>query len=79
MVYYGCALTDKGGATVNSAQNSISEKRTYTVEEIAEILSIGKAAAYGLVKSGCFHIVKIGKAIRISKRSFDSWLDRDIS
>ncbi len=64
---------------MNSAQNSTPEKRVYTVEEIAAILDIGKAAAYELVKSGCFSIVKIGSAIRISKRSFDSWLDRDIS
>ncbi len=64
---------------MNGAQGDYPEKRTYTVEEIAAILNIGKAAAYDLVKSGYFRIVKIGKAIRISKRSFDLWLDRDIS
>lgn len=62
---------------MNGARENGSEKRTYTVEEIAALLNIGKAAAYDLVKSGCFHIVKIGKAIRISKRSFDLWLDQD--
>ncbi len=60
---------------MNSAQEMIPEKRTYTVEEIAGILNIGKASAYELVKEGHFHIVKIGKAIRISRRSFDKWLD----
>lgn len=60
---------------MNSAQGNISEKRTYTVDEIAAILNIGKASAYDLAKSGCFHIVKIGKAIRISRKSFDKWLD----
>ena len=53
----------------------IPDKRTYRVEEIAEILDIGRAAAYGLAKQGLFKTVKIGKAIRISKRSFDEWLD----
>ncbi|MGI6153775.1 MAG: helix-turn-helix domain-containing protein [Christensenellaceae bacterium] len=62
---------------MDSVQVSNSDKRTYTVEEIAVILNIGKTAAYDLVKSGCFHIVKIGKAIRISKKSFDLWLDQD--
>lgn len=61
----------------SSAQGNNTEKRTYTVEEIAVLLNIGKAAAYDLVKSGCFRIVKIGKAIRISKKSFDLWLDQD--
>ncbi len=62
---------------MNGAQESNPEKRTYTVDEIAAILEIGKAAAYGLVKSDCFRIVKVGKAIRISKKSFDTWLDQD--
>lgn len=51
------------------------EKRTYTVEEIQNILGIGRNAAYNLVKAGAFHSVRIGGNIRISKRSFDAWLD----
>ena len=51
------------------------ERRTYTVEEIAQILGIGRTSAYLLVKEGHFKIVRIGNAIRISKRSFDEWLD----
>ena len=51
-------------------------KRTYTVEEIAKLLNIGRTTAYALVKEGHFKIVRIGSAIRISKQSFDEWLDR---
>lgn len=51
------------------------EKRVYTVEEIQDILQISKTTAYNLVKSGLFHCVKIGGQHRISKRSFDKWLD----
>ena len=51
------------------------ERRTYTVEEIAAILNIGRTSAYLLVKEGHFKIVRIGHAIRISKKSFDEWLD----
>lgn len=51
------------------------EKRTYTVSEIQEILGIGRNAAYAIVKKGCFSTVRIGGIIRISKRSFDEWLD----
>ncbi|MBQ7930024.1 MAG: helix-turn-helix domain-containing protein [Clostridia bacterium] len=51
-------------------------KRTYTVDEIAKILNIGRTTAYALVKEGHFKIVRIGSAIRISKQSFDEWLDR---
>lgn len=52
------------------------EKRTYTVSEIQDILGIGKNAAYAAVKTGAFRVVKIGGSIRISKKSFDAWLDK---
>ena len=61
----------------NSTTNGTNAvKRTYTVDEIAEILGIGRTAAYRLVHSGEFKIVRVGTAIRISKESFDAWLDK---
>ena len=63
------------GAMRNEKQ---SNKRTYTVEEIAEILGIGRTAAYSLVHSGVFKSIRVGSAIRISKVSFDEWLDKQI-
>lgn len=60
----------------NAADDSSSfEKRVYTVEEIMDILNIGKNTAYALVNSGVFHFVKVGGHYRISKKSFDRWLD----
>ena len=62
---------------IANTQNTGAEtKRTYTVEEIAKLLSIGRTTAYALVKEGHFKTVRIGSAIRISKQSFDEWLDR---
>ena len=52
------------------------EKRTYTVEEIQNILGIIRHTAYNLVKKGLFHSVRVGGHIRISKKSFDEWLDQ---
>ncbi len=52
------------------------EKRVYTIDEIMDILCIGKNAAYNLVNSGVFHYVKVGGHYRISKKSFDKWLDK---
>ena len=42
---------------------SLGGKRTYTVEEIARILGIGRTAAYNLVHSGVFKMVRIGSSI----------------
>lgn len=52
------------------------ENRTYTVEDIAKMLNIGRTSAYNLTKEGHFKIVRIGNTIRISKKSFDEWLDK---
>mgnify|MGYP003701479839 CR=1 FL=1 len=51
------------------------EKRIYSVDEIAEILCVSKGSVYRLIKKGLFSTVRVGSAIRISKESFDEWLD----
>lgn len=57
------------------AVRKMSNKRVYTVEEIQAILGVSKNTTYALVKSGVFHSVKVGGQYRISKKSFDEWLD----
>lgn len=57
------------------ANDNVSEKRTYKVEDIADMLNIGRTSAYNLIKEGHFKTVRVGNAIRISKKSFDKWLD----
>ena len=49
--------------------------KTYRVEDIAKILNIGRSSAYNLVREGHFKTVRIGTTIRISRKSFDEWLD----
>lgn len=66
-------------------QENICEKRTYLVKEVAQILGISENAAYVLVKEqeeeriknkdNGFRSVRIGTSIRVSKVSFDKWLD----
>ncbi len=54
------------------------EKKTYTVQEIMRILGIGKNSAYQLVQENRFKSFRIGSSIRISKESFDKWLNEKI-
>ena len=62
------------------AANAVQfDKRTYTVDEIQDILGISRTSAYNLVKKKVFHSVRIGGSIRISKKSFDEWLDHQMS
>lgn len=62
--------------TEQNQSDTQEEKRVYTVDEIMDILSISKSTAYHLVYSGVFHSVKVGNQHRISKKSFDEWLDQ---
>lgn len=61
--------------SINGSAECVEAKRTYTVEEIRKILDIGRTFAYKLVHSGSFRTVQVGTTIRISKSSFDTWLD----
>ena len=56
-------------------KESLQERRTYKVEDIAKILNIGRTSSYKLVSEGHFRSVRVGNSIRISKKSFDEWLD----
>jgi len=44
-------------------KKSLPEPRTYTVEQIAAMLNIGRTTAYQLVKQEEFRIILIGNAI----------------
>jgi len=59
---------------VNSPE-ALPEKRTYTVEDIQVILGISRGTAYKLLEKKEFRWFKIGSTYRISKKSFDDWLD----
>lgn len=45
------------------------------VSDIQQLLKIGRRQAYELVNSGQFHVVKVGKRIKVSKKVFLQWLE----
>lgn len=53
--------------------------QTYRVEDVASILVISRKSAYNLTRKGYFRVVRIGSTIRISKKSFDDWLNNQTS
>ena len=76
-------IDERNASSVNMTptqkeQQSNTDKRVYTVDEIQDILGIGRTSAYSLVKQKVFHSVRVGGIIRISKKSFDAWLDSQI-
>lgn len=61
----------------NIINNPTSEldKRSYSVSEAAAILGVSKRSIYNLCAQDAFKSVRIGTKLRISKKSFDEWLD----
>ncbi len=53
------------------------QKMTYSVKELTEILCVTRQTVYKLIEKKCFKAVKADGAYRISKVSFDNWLDNE--
>ena len=65
---------DNRMSTNTPNEKGTPQSRTYTVNDIAAILGIGRATAYKLANSGEFKTIRIGNMIRISRKSFEDWL-----
>lgn len=53
------------------------EKRSYSVDEVSEILGITRQTVYKLINQGCFKAIIVERGYRIIKKSFDEWLDNE--
>ena len=55
----------------------LPEKRCYTVDDLMLILECSRHTVYELLKKNEFRCVKLGgRGYRISRKSFDEWLDK---
>ena len=61
-----------------AAERMNDVQKTYRVDDIMHILDIGRNSAYNLVKENHFKVIRIGTAIRISRKSFDEWLENQV-
>lgn len=46
---------------------------TLEVSDIKKILGCGQCQAYNLVNSGVFHVVRVGRKLKVPKASFYDW------
>lgn len=54
------------------------EKRCYSVKEVMDILGVSRRVVYDLIRENRFRTVRISNMYRISKKSFDQWLDEQM-
>ena len=58
------------------AAPEMPEKRCYTVEELQIILEVSRPTVYNLIRQKQFRAFQVaGGKWRVSKKSFDEWLD----
>ena len=69
------ATNEKISESKSCSSPSPRDKKTYSVKEIANILEISKTKAYDLCINPEFRVIRLGRTIRISKQSFDDWLN----
>lgn len=60
-----------------NAPGAFAGKRCYSVEELQDILGFSRPSVYNLINQNVFRCVKVGGKYRISKKSFDEWLDEN--
>ena len=66
-------MEDNLMSTNTPKEKGTPQSRTYTVNDIAAILGIGRGSAYQLANSGLFKTIRIGNMIRIPRTSFEDW------
>ena len=52
-----------------------SGNRCYTVQDLQDILGVGRKSIYSLLKRNEFRWIQVGAVYRTPKKSFDDWLD----
>ncbi len=52
-----------------------SENRCYTVQDLQNILGVGRKSVYSLLKRNEFRWIRVSAVYRIPKKSFNEWLE----
>ena len=55
-------------------QPKSSSGNRYTVQDLQDILGVGRKSVYSLLKRNEFRWIRIGAVYRIPKSCFDEWL-----
>jgi putative molybdopterin biosynthesis protein len=60
--------------TETEASTTVAEE-LLTVEQVQELLKVGRTFAYSLVRSGELPSYRIGRLLRIRRRDVEQWLE----
>jgi len=69
---------EKAPTAVSTPESVVQDTRCYTIEDLMAMLILSRPTVCRLLKQNEFRWFKVGGAYRISKTSFDAWLNDGI-
>lgn len=66
---------EKAPTAVSTPEPVVQDIRCYTIEDLMAMLLLSRPTVCRLLKQNEFRWFKVGGAYRISKTSFDAWLN----
>jgi excisionase family DNA binding protein len=55
--------------------SAAASEELLTVEQVQELLKVGRTFAYSLVRSGELPSYRVGRLLRIRRRDMENWLE----
>ena len=53
----------------------MSDRMTYTVDEVADLLGLSRGSAYKYAREGGIPAIRMGRRLVVPKARFHAWLD----
>jgi excisionase family DNA binding protein len=63
------------GDTQRKFDDAINVEELLTVEQVQQLLKVGRTFAYSLIRSGELPSYRVGRLVRVRRRDVEHWLE----
>ncbi len=63
--------------TERKDMNAAAEEEFLTVEQIQDLLQVGRTFAYSLIRSGELPSYRVGRLLRVRRQDVERWLEQN--
>jgi excisionase family DNA binding protein len=64
--------------TQRKVTNATYAEELLTVEQVQELLKVGRTFAYSLIRSGELPSYRVGRLVRVRRRDIERWLEDNV-
>jgi excisionase family DNA binding protein len=64
--------------TQRKVTNATYAEELLTVEQVQELLKVGRTFAYSLIRSGELPSYRVGRLVRVRRRDMERWLEDNV-